>query len=355
VNKRLSLVALAALVSLDLSASCGKKSSGPALELTGLAAVPASAEVVIAADVPRIIDSPLVQRAFDMLLARDADLSARWQKLHDSCKLDAGQIKHVILAIGPHQGPQPGTGPVLMVATGKLSETELATCVRDMVGHGGGSVTVKTAAGRTLYEAKDGNRTMFFAFARADTVVLGSNEEFVTEALGPGKKALDNPDLKRWIELADQRAPIWAAGHVDERVRQGLVRVTSGKVSAGPTAIAVSADASAGAKIELVLLMANAQDAKALESFANMQKGLLGYAAQAKQLGGLVDRIAITSDHDLVRFSVALAITDVNELVSALDGKGSAAQDSPPPAGSGTSPGSQAEGSQATGSQAAGP
>jgi hypothetical protein len=77
--------------------------------------------------------------------------------------------------------------------------------------------------------------------------------------------------------------------------------------------------------------MATPQDAKALESFANAQKGLLGYAAQAKGMGRLVDKVTIGADGTVVRFSVDLAVDDVNQLVSALDGKGSAAQDSPPP------------------------
>src|SRR6202012_57703 len=114
------------LISL-IAASCGKKHpSGPPPEITGLAAVPASAQVVVVADVPRIVDAPLVDRAVDMLIARDPALAASWQKLHDSCKLDAKTIKHVTLAIGAHQGPQPGTGPVLLVATGPIGEAEPA-------------------------------------------------------------------------------------------------------------------------------------------------------------------------------------------------------------------------------------
>jgi hypothetical protein len=312
------------LLLLALVASCGKKSStGPSPELTGLAAVPASAEVVITADVPRVVDSPLVERAVDTLLARDAELATHWQKLRESCKLDASQLKHVTLAIGPHTGSQPGTGPVLMVATGKLSETALATCVRDMVGHGGGTLTAKDSGGRTLYEAKEGNRTVYFAFGRADTVVLGSNEAFVAEALGPGKKAPENPDLKRWMDLADQRLPLWAAGKVDDRVRQGMVRASGGQVSAGPVAVALAVDPSKGARLELAAVMASAQDAKALESFANTQKGLLAYAAQVKHLGPIVDKLGIQSDHDVVRFRIDLSLDDVNQLISALDDRGS--------------------------------
>ena len=327
------LVSLAAAV-----AGCGHKKSGSAVspEVSGLAAVPASAEVVIVADVAKVVDSPLVARAVDQLLLRDADLAARWQKLHERCKLGVAQIKHVVLAIGPHAG-KPGTGPVLMVATGQLVETELAACVKAMVGEGGGELTAKDLGGRTLYQARDRNRTMYFAFGKADTVILGSSEAFVTEALGAGKKALDNPELAKWIGIADQKAPVWAAGRVDDRVRQGLVKVTAGQLSAGPAAMVVSMDPTAGAKLEVGAIMASTADAKALESFAKGQLALLGMAAQARSLGKVVDKIAITADGELVRFRADLGVDEVNQLISALDGTGAAAQDSPPAQGSGSS------------------
>src|SRR5207237_488260 len=143
------------LVALSLSflgASCGKKANeaaGPPPEVTGLSAVPASAEVVIGADVAKIARSPLVARAVDQLLLRDGDLASRWQRLRDSCKLDLStQVKRVMLAIGPHQG-KPGTGPTVMVATGTVAENDLTSCVRAMVGQGGGSLTAKDLDGRT--------------------------------------------------------------------------------------------------------------------------------------------------------------------------------------------------------------
>ena len=322
-----------------LLASCGKKSSGPPPEVTGLAAVPATAEVVVAADVPRVAASPLVSRAVDQLLLRDPVLSESWQKLQTTCKIDPTQIQHVVLAIGPARGAdpggahagQPGTGPVLMVATGKLSETEFAQCVRGLVGQGSGSLNVKESAGHTMYEAKDGNRIVYFSFSRADTVVLGTDEAFVNDAIGTGKKALDNPDLARWIALADQRAPIWAAGKVDPRVGAHLSRVTSGQISAGPVALALTFDPTLGAKASLAAVMASPQDAKALESFANANKGLLGYAAQAKSLGPIVDKFHVAADGSIVRFSIELSLDEVNQVISALDGKAPAEQDPPPP------------------------
>jgi hypothetical protein len=173
---------------------------------------------------------------------------------------------------------------------------------------------------------------MFFAFGRADTVLLSANEAFVTEALGAGKKAMDNPELAKWIGMADQRAPLWAAGRVDDRVRQGLVKATAGTLSAGPIAIVAAFDPTTGARIELGALMASADDANKLESFAKTQLGGLAMVAQAKSLGSLVDKVNIAADGTLVRFKLSLDPDEVNRLVSALDAGGGSAKDSPPPA-----------------------
>jgi hypothetical protein len=330
---------LLALAALALACGCGKKhGGGPAAEVAGLSAVPVSAEVVISADVARVSDSPIVSRAVDQLMMRDPDLADRWQKLHDSCKLDPTRIQHVLLAIGP-RGNQNGvgTGPVLMVATGKITEAELTSCVRSMVGSGGGDVTAKTVAGHTLYQARDGSRIMFFSFGRADTVLLSSNEQFITEALTPGKKATDNAELGAWIALADQKAPVWAAGKADPNLRDRLVKVTNGALTAGPQAIVLSFDPTSGAKLDLGAVMASPADAKALESFAKSQIALLGMAAQQLSAGKLVDKIEVSSTGTVVHVRVNLTLDEVNQLISALDGKGSAAQDSPPAeAGSGS-------------------
>jgi hypothetical protein len=323
---KLACIALAAV----LAAGCGKKSSKPLPDVSGLMAVPASATAVVVADVSRVIDSQIVDRAVDQLLLRDPVLRDRWLALYNNCKIDARKLKHIVLAIGPHQAQGAGTGPVLMIVTGQLVEAEFAACVRTIVGQGGGTVTGKDLAGRTLYQAKDGNRTMFFAFGKPDTVVLGSNEAYVTEALSAGKKAADNPELKSWMKLVDQRAPVWAAGKVDERVRGGLVKLTSGQVKEGPVAMVVSANPTDGVALEVGAVMASEADAKTLESFAKTQMGLMSMAAQAKSLGKIVDKVTISADKQVVRFKAALSAQDVNLLISALDGGGITAQDSPP-------------------------
>lgn len=320
---------------------CSKKASapsGPPPELTGLAAIPATAEAVLGVDVAKLADAPVIDRAVEQLLVRNQVLSERWQRLQSDCKISLGkQVKRVMLAIGPHAGPAPGTGPVIMVVVGSIPEADLKDCVTKLVGGGGGTVTGKPAFGRTLYLAKDGNRTMYFAYGRPDTIVLGADEAYVTEALGTGKKASDNLELANWLRLVNQNSAIWAVGRTDARVREGLVRLTDGKVSGGPAAFTLMADLSSGASFDLGAVMAKPEDAKSLESYVNGELALLTAAAQWKSLGPVVGKIKVTVDTDVVHFRAPLTVDDLNLLLSALDGGSTPAQDSaPPPSGSGS-------------------
>jgi hypothetical protein len=313
--------------------SCGKKAehSGPPPELTGLAAVPSTAEAVIGADVTKLADSPIIERAIEQLLARDAKLASDWAKVREGCKIDVTkQIRHVMVALGPvPPGGRVGTGPAIMIATGSIPETDLADCVTKFVGKGGGAVTGKTIAGRTVYQVKDGARMMFFAFGRPDTVVLGNNEAYVIEAIGAGKKALDHPELAAWLKLVDQRQPLWWVGRVDDRVRKGLVAVLPG-LKAGPIAITGTIDPSFGAKVSVGAVMASDEDAKQVESFTNTQKSLIAMAAQKLSLAQVVNKVTVQASGSIVQIRAPLEMADVNQLLSVLDGRGSAKQDSAP-------------------------
>ncbi len=338
-------VILLALALVATAAACSKKKTGaPPPEVVGLAAVPASAEIVIVVDVDKIAASPIVARAFEQLLMRDPVLQQSWTHVRDACKLDVSKLKHLTVALGPPPNPaKPGTGPVLMVATGAIGETELSTCVRSLVGKGGGSLTAKDLDGRTLYQVKDGNRQMFFSFGRADTVVLSTSEAYVAEALGKGKKAPDHPEIAAWMKLTNASAPLWAVGRVSDRVKQGLVRVTEGQLKTGPSAFVASLDLTDGAKIDVGAVMASGEDAKQLESQAKAQLGMLVMVAQAKSLGTMVQKLKISVDGNLVRFDVGLTMDEVNHVLSMLDGSPPPAQDSPPASsGSGSAQGSAA-------------
>jgi hypothetical protein len=334
-----AVTVLGCAAAISAVAGCGKKqaaSNAPAPELTGLAAVPATAEVVLGADIGKLAGSPVIDRVTEQLLLRNQPLSERWQHLKDDCKIDLRkQVKRVMLAIGPAVnaagGAAPvGTGPVLMIVVGSIPETELKDCVGKLVGAGGGSVTGKPLGNHTLYLAKDGNRTMYFAYGRPDTVVLGSNEAYVTEALGAGKKAPDNPELAKWLGLVNQNAALWAAGRVDARIRDGLVHLTDGKLKQGPVAFTLTGDLASGAALDLGAVMPGAEDANSLESYVKQELALLVAAAQWRSLGAVVGKITVANDNGVVHLRAPLTVEDLNLLLSALDGGKPPAQDSAP-------------------------
>jgi hypothetical protein len=326
-----ALAAVAALTAA--SASCGKKASapsGPPPELTGLAVVPANAQVIVGVNPAKLTDSPVIDRQVEQLLLREPLLAERWHALASDCQIDlVKQVKRVMLALGPNA--ELGTGPVLMVAVGSIPELDLKQCVVKLVGTGGGTVTGKMVLGRTLYLAKDGNRSMYFAYSRPDTVVLSADEAYITQALGDGKKATDNPDLTAWRKLIDENAPLWAVGHVDPRLRSGLVELTDGKVAVGPAAFALNADLTDGIALQFNAVMDDAAHAKSLESYVKTLMGLLTAAAQLKSLGSVVGKVSVTSDRELVKLRVVLTVNDVNLLLSALDDTRGSEQDRAPP------------------------
>jgi hypothetical protein len=327
------------LVTLAVLAwGCGKKPAehaGPSPELTGLAAVPSTADVIVGVDVGRLVESPIVTRAVEQLLAREQSLAARWQDLRTYCTIEIGQVNRLMIALGPPPpGGKHGTGPMILIATGKISEPELVKCVRELVGKGGGALVVKNVEGRSIYQVQETNRTMFLAFGRPDTVILGNNEAYVNEAVGNGKKALQQPDLAGWLKIVDQRAPVWVVGRVSQRLKTGLVRGSNGQLKSGAIAYIGSLDLTSGVKGELRALMESAQDAKQLESLLNLNLTSLTWAAQLKSLGKVVKKLSVAADGSTVRFTVPLTMDDVNQLLLALDGGGPPAQDSPPAGGS---------------------
>lgn len=324
---RSALVLACAFVAFGTSACGGKKEKehrAPPPEVTGLGAVPATAQVVIGIDVAKLAASPIVARAAEQLLLREPSLAESWAHVNDACKIDVlKQVKHVVLALGPSQAAA-GSGAVLAVATGSLSEPDLATCVRTMVGKGGGTLTVKNVAGRSLYQVKDGNRIMHFGFGRPDTIVLGTDEAWVIEGLSTNKKVLDNPEMAGWLKLVDQYGPVFAVGRVDERVGKGLVAASGGKLTKAAQAFFANMDPTNGAKVLLGVVMPDADSAKQLESFANNELKVLTMVAQLKSLGPIAQKVKSRADGALLRFTAELTMDEVNQLLSVLD-------ETPPP------------------------
>lgn len=323
---------LACAVAIGTSACGGRKEKhrAPPPEITGLAAIPSTAQVVIGVDVAKLSASPIVSRTAEQLLLREPSLAQSWAHVNEACKIDVlTHIKHVALALGPSPTTA-GSGAVLAVATGTLSEPDLATCVRTMVGKGGGALTVKNVAGRSLYQVKDGNRIMHFGFGRPDTIVLGTDEAWVIEGLSVNKKVLDNPEMAAWLRLVDQYAPVFAVGRVDERVGKGLVAASGGKLTKPVQAFFANLDPTDGAKLLLGVVMPDADSAKQLESFAINELKVLTMVAQLKSLGPVAQKLRARSEQNLVRFTAELTMSEVNQVLSVLDETPAPEQVTPP-------------------------
>ncbi len=334
----LGRVAGCVALALALLVACkgGKDKPVEVRELAGLEAVPASATVVVGVDVAAVAGSALVSRAAEQLLLRDGELAERWQRVQDECKLDfVATVRTLIIALGAKVD---GVAPVLLVASGKLSETELAACMRSLVGKGGGTLTAKNVQGRTLYLAREGERSVWFGFGGPRTVALGSSEAIVTEALGAGKKVGESAELREALALVDRKAPIWAAGLVEPAIGDQLLRAAGGQLEAGPRGYVFAADLGRGLQVSLTALMAQAKDAKNLEALAKQQLALLAVAAQAKGLGRLIGKITARSEATRVELALSLDPAEINQLLKAVDSAAPAPQDAPPAVTSQPSP-----------------
>jgi hypothetical protein len=241
-----------------------------------------------------------------LLVERDPDLAAGWQRVASACQLDLRtQLRSIVLALRPRGAS--GAQPVLSVATGALSESTLATCLRSTVGSGGADLSAETIEGRTVYQLRSGGRVVWLSFVQAETVALSSDPEFLR-----------------------------AVGVPDARIGLGLVRLTKGALSGGPAAIALALDPSAGIDATLDVVMVSDQDAKQLETLANQQLPILSMGAQLRGVGPLVAKLTVSRDQAVVRLRWTLSIAEINQLMSAIDTPAAGDEDAtplPPPPG----------------------
>jgi hypothetical protein len=141
---------------------------------------------------------------------------------------------------------------------------------------------------------------------------------------------MDNPELASLFKLVDQHVPVWAAGQVADRVKKGLVDATDKELSAGPSAFVLTLDPTDGANIDLGVVMANDKDAQTLEKFAKSQMDLFVLAAQAKNVGNVVDKVSITTHDKMLSLRGKFSVDDINRAFCVLDGKSNCSQDATP-------------------------
>ena len=302
---------------LAAAPGCGKKRSEntsrslPAIE--GLAAVPASATVVIGADVEALAGSELVRRAVAAMFERDPELEHHLEQLAAECHIDP---RTDVSGITIGMGPEPDQ--VVLIAAGKFDEATLSSCLHRRMSAGGGSFTTKTSGGRVFYLAREGDRSVWLTMGGGGTLALSPSQPWLEQAVGPGSKAGDNATLMDAIQRIGEGRTLWAAGLVPAEVGNGLIDATRGQIEERPRAMFGDLSLDGGVSARLGVVMASAEDAKTLESKAVFELALGSLVAQEWGLGPLVARTRARAEGAILQIDLRLSEVEVNELLTAL-------------------------------------
>ncbi len=311
--------ALRILLACALAAApaCGKKraestSKGlPAIE--GLAAVPASATVVIGADVSKLAGSELVRRAVASMFQRDPELEQHLDGLARECQIDpATDVRGITIGMGTEPDQ------VVLIAAGRFDEAALSACLHRRMSASGGSFTTKTSGGRVFYLARDGDRSVWLTMGGSGTLALSPSQPWLEQAVGPGGKAGDNAMLMDAIDRIGEGQTLWAAGLVPAEVGKGLIDATRGQIEERPRAMFGDLALDAGISARLGVIMASPEDAKTLESKAVFELALGSLVAQEWGLGPLVARTRARAEGAILQIELTLSEVEVNELLTAL-------------------------------------
>ncbi|HLU68375.1 MAG TPA: hypothetical protein VKZ63_18955 [Kofleriaceae bacterium] len=316
---------LAAAAALLLSAAAGCKDDskggggGDAAKrvaaVAGMSAIPASADVVLGADVAALAGSELVQRAVGRMLLADPGLSREVDQLFEGCGFRPERdLRTVLLAMDSGDGEADRT---LLVATGTLKEGAIASCVARHMASVGGRLSQKAVGGRPHYhaDAPPDRLDVWFAFGAPDTVVVSSSPELLAEALGEGARVSSDAEMAGLIDRARQDEPaLWAAGRVAPEIGAGLKEATGGAIGP-PVALFGHIGLTAGLKAELGVVLSSPEEASSAVSLAKQQLAFLAQVAQKWKLGALVTRIQAEAKGPTVHLRLAL---DQAELAAAL-------------------------------------
>lgn len=315
-SMRIAVVAL-----LLVAAACGGKKQeaepSAAVKTPGLtaspnrAAVPASATVVLGADVAALAESPLVELAIGYMLERDPVLAARVTSLSQDCELDLRRdLSKLVIGMGPE------AGQVVLIATGRFDERELTGCLNRSLSSSGGSFVARPGEGRTIYKADGGQGAVWLGFG-GDSLAIAVSDEWLVEAYGAGAKVGDSPQLQGVLAQVDQDAALWGAALVPERIGKGVQGATGGMVQQGPSAMIGTLSLKDGISARMVAMMASPEDAKALATKAVFELALSAMAAQRVGLGPIVSKVKADADGAKVRIQLDLTISELNQVFTA--------------------------------------
>jgi hypothetical protein len=297
------------------------------VEVTGLAAVPADVRAVLGINVEAIADAWLVERAVEQMFLRDPGLAARVDNLITTCRFDpAKDLRSLVLALGA----EAHADQALMVAVGTFSEPEVAACVQSSLAEDGGTLTQTEVDGRRFYQASarsDRADSVWFTFGDPTTLVVATSSGWLAEAVGKGDKVLSRQPMAAWIERANPRAGIWAAGAIDAQIGKELVELTSGQLAAPPRALFGHIELKDGLSLSLSAIAASDKDVQALVGLANAQLGMGALALQRYGLGPVISKLTVAAEGDTLHLRFALTEEELKDVLSRIDTTNAPEQD----------------------------
>lgn len=331
-----ALAVIAALAGACREKSADEEAKAAVAAVEGIDAVPASADVILGAEVPLLARSALIERAIAGMLTTDPGLRGELEKLFAGCGFDpVRDVRSVLLAMDTPDKAPAGSERVLMVASGQLSEPKLAACVSRHMSQMGGSLVQKAVGGRVHYhaDAPQGRQDVWFAFGSPQTAVVATSAEFLAEALGTGARLASDGPMAQLIHRARvPDAAVWAAGRVSPEVGKGLARATGGQLEP-PTAMFGHLAAETGLDVELGVELTDPKQAKEALSLAKNELRLLAQVAQKWRLGRAVAKIAPEAVGQTLYFRAVLTDEELRQALAPIDTDAGPNQNPAPPEG----------------------
>jgi hypothetical protein len=290
-------------------------------------AVPASADVVLGGEIGPLSRSILIERAVTRMLTADPGLQGDLDALFRGCGFDpVRDLGNVLIAMdyppeGPSGGASASSDRVLMIATGRLAEGKIASCVGQHMSRLGGSLVQRAVDGRVHYQADapPGRMDVWFAFGSPDTVVVSSSPGFLTEALSEGPRLASDGQMAELVHRARvPGAALWAAGRVAPGVGKGLAAATGGQVGP-PRAMFGHLAAETGLRAELGVELASPEEANAVVSLAKTQLRMIAQVAQKWRLGRAVARISTEATGSTLYLRAVLSDEELRQTLAPID------------------------------------
>ncbi len=318
---------LAVAVILVFTGACGDKkkkeeANPPADKPTlasveGLQAVPASASVVIGLDVRKLVESPVVLRAVDRMLARDATLKDEFGAVLGACKID---LTKDVDAATVAMIPRGSTTDSLLVAKGRFSESALTACLGRFLGESGGRLESSEFEGRALYHQVGGEDPdgVWLSFGSKDTLLVASAREALELSLSDGEKLSGTKSaLARFASRARTDAAIWAMATIDAAIGKGLVEATGGQVKPAQSILGSVDLSEEGMNLVLEVEMRSEQDAKTLISQVAIQAQGFAMVIQIDAIGPLIKKLQLGTDGPWATLGWRLSNQELADLMGA--------------------------------------